>query len=101
MLKRDIHTTPVIFRRFKDGEIIAIFPTLAGTNNPNTCQSYQHVGQHGSCTVDIAQIAKLARPSEYRDLKKELGRVGYNLRVITSMCSHHRAERIKQINGEG
>lgn len=39
-------TTRVIFRKFKDGEIIALFPAIAGTNNyGDTCQSYVHMGQ--------------------------------------------------------
>ena len=40
-------STPVIFRMFI-GECIAFFPTEPGTNNPNTCANYTHVGQHGA-----------------------------------------------------
>ena len=99
MIKADKHSTPVIFRKFKDnGDIIAIFPTLPGTNDVNTCQSYMHVGQHGSMDVSIASIAVLAKPREYMHLKRELQGLGYKLRVITSMCSHHRNERIRAIN---
>ena len=99
MIKADKHSTPVIFRKFRDnGEIIAIFPTLPGTNCPNTCMSYMHVGQHGSMDVSIASIAILVKPSEYIHLKRELQGLGYKLRVITSMCSHHRNERLALIN---
>ncbi len=99
-MKKDKHKTPVIFRMFKDGDIIAIFPAQAGTNDVNTCGSYMHIGQHSACSVDIASIARIAHVSEYRYLRKELEGLGYNLHIIKRMCSHHRNGRLKQINRE-
>ena len=42
ILTRGVETC---FRVLED-EVIAIFPTLPGDMNPNTCLSYLHVGQH-------------------------------------------------------
>jgi len=83
MLK-DTHKTKVIFRRFKnDGSVIAIFPEMPGTNNwAFDCGSYEHIGQHGACSVHIAEIATLATPEEYKDLRAELESIGYDLEVI-------------------
>lgn len=71
-------TTPVIFRKFKDGSIIALFPTLPGTRDPYTCDSYMHIGQHGSASPDIISITSPADITEYSDLLSELKSLGYN-----------------------
>ena len=74
---------PVIFRKFSDGEVIALFPTLPGTNDPATCQSYLHVGQHGAADVGITGCTKLATESEYAALLLELVAIGYDdLRIV-------------------
>ena len=69
----------VIFRKFKNGEIIALFPEIAGNMDPSTMMSYQHVGQHGA--ADCIGSTKLATPDEYSDLAKELETIGYVLKV--------------------
>jgi len=76
--------TKVIFRKWHNGEIIAIFPELAGDQSVHSCLSYEHIGQHGSCGPHnvIAQTTP-ATPSEYHDLATELtAHVGYELKVI-------------------
>lgn len=76
--------TKIIFRKFKD-EILALFPELPGTYNPNTCCCYAHVGQHSSVNYDmIIANSKPATPDEYNDLLYELKHyVGYeNIRVM-------------------
>ena len=92
--------TPVIFRML-NGECIAIFPTLPGTNDINTCLSYAHIGQHGACSIDIGTQCRLANRAEYMPLKKELQSIGYRLRVIKRIAPCHRAERLKQLNRKG
>lgn len=67
----------VIFRKAKDksGEIVALFPALAGkVGDPWSCESYAHCGQHSSAS-------RLALPEEYADLAAGLRRIGYNLKV--------------------
>lgn len=73
--------TEVIFRKFPEGDIIAIFPfdkwDLTGNYS-----SYMHVGQHGACSPELAK--ELLRPTkeEYKNLKEELESIGYNLEIL-------------------
>ncbi len=77
--------TKVIFRKFPDGEVIAIFPEESYDDiHSDLCMSYMQVGQHGACSKAI--IHELSQPitseSEYIDLYKELESIGYELEVI-------------------
>ena len=72
----------VIFRRFPDGDIIALFPCLpAECLNPWPCQSYMRIGQHGAADPYIVHDTRPARPREYAALKAELEQIGYCLAV--------------------
>ena len=72
----------VVFRRFPDGDIIALFPCLAAECLDSwLCQSYMHVGQHGAADPHIVYDTRPARPHEYADLKAELEQIGYRLCV--------------------
>ena len=84
--------TPVIFRII-GGECIALFPTLAGTYDINTCQSYMHIGQHGAASIDLGKTCRLATRKEYMPLKKELQGIGYKLHVVTKVAPSHHVER--------
>lgn len=68
--------TKVVFRKFKDGEVIAVFPEV--TYNYVHIMSYQHFGQHGGCVPWIASFTKPATPVEYADLLAELKAIGYD-----------------------
>jgi len=78
--------TPVIFRKWpkrEGGDVIALFPTLVGTMNPYTCDSYEHVGQHGSADPqEVVWATKPAKPAEYTDLMEELKSIGYDDLVV-------------------
>jgi len=72
---------PVIFRKDKIGnnspiynehEIVAVFPTEQGTNDPSTMSCYAHIGQHSSCSIGWYQRTKPAKPEEYASLLSEL-----------------------------
>jgi hypothetical protein len=79
-MKTQEEKTKVIFRKFKDGDVIAMFPTIAGTNDyTQDCLSYQHLGQHSSASVDLPSHTKRVKEPEYRSLKKELEAIGYSL----------------------
>jgi hypothetical protein len=80
-MKRDKEKTTVIFRKFKGGEIIALFPEIQADMSKGNCQSYQHIGQHGAASYDLVSNTKLATANEYGDLKKELEDIGYNLEI--------------------
>lgn len=81
-MTKDTEQTLVIFRRFNDGDIIALFPCETGDSSPRTCESYMHVGQHGSADPSLIESTKPATPTEYAMLKSELEYLDYNLKVI-------------------
>lgn len=72
--------TRVIFRKFPDGDTIALFPSIPGDMNPGvTCLSYQHVGQHGAACVNLtSDYTTPATPEEYAPLLAELRSLGYS-----------------------
>lgn len=73
----------VIFRKWNDGEVIALFPEIAVDSIGYNCQSYIHIGQHGAASPHvILRDTKPAAPDEYKNLYNELVKIGYNLRVI-------------------
>ena len=87
-MKQDTKKTKVIFRKYKEGDVIALFPEIADSPDPSYCSSYQHIGQHGAADPLIINETKRATPKEFAALKKELESLGYNLQVI----SRNRAE---------
>lgn len=79
--KQDTDWTRVLFRKYSDGGIIAIFPYICGDTSPYTCASYMHLGQHGACDPRLV-IANTqpAKPTEFADLKRELESEPYGYR---------------------
>jgi len=73
----------VVFRKFKEGDIIALFPDTLSRGN---IESYMHVGQHSMADVTIVYDTKLAKPEEYADLLAELIRIGYKPKVGKRIC---------------
>lgn len=74
--------TVVIFRKFREGDIIAIFPYEIANPFTYTCMSYMHVGQHDG--VDYNSIIGNTVPAgveESQPLFSELESIGYKLRV--------------------
>ena len=81
-MKKDNYKTDVVFRKYSDKSIIALFPHNVNDYYGNV-ESYQHIGQHsGADYGGILMCTKLASKEEYSDLKKELEDIGYNLRII-------------------
>lgn len=89
----------VIFRRDKsDGEIVALFPALAGTcNDPFSCTCYASMGQHSSASVYFIRRTIPAKPSEYRELAKELRRIGYKLKIAKRFTQSDLSARKEQL----
>ena len=76
----ELENTRVVFRKFKDGDIIALFPELS--EGGPLIESYMHIGQHsGADYSGCIAITKGATPEEYKDLQAELECVGYNLLI--------------------
>ncbi len=73
-----IEPARVVFRKFKDGEVIAVFPDWLWSCKPSVdLVCYQHIGQHGACSPDIAAWTKPASLDEYSPLLDELLQLGY------------------------
>ena len=96
---------PVIFRVYRSGhgkgDAVAIFPSVIGACHDRSVTVYEHVGQHGTARmIDMRQITRPARPSEYRALAKELRRVGYErLRVVKRDTPQYREQRERECRG--
>jgi hypothetical protein len=75
--------TKVIFRQFPEGDIIALFPEVVASPSPWECQSYQHLGQHGSAYPEDVISGTIPAPDspELADLAAELTALGYRLDV--------------------
>lgn len=100
MSKTQDPPVPVVFRTWpKKGDTIALFPTIPGTNDPATCQSYQHVGQHGAADPAIVRDTRPATPAEIGELTAELERIGYTVkpmrRISRTAYATRRAELAK------
>ena len=75
-------TIDVIFRKWKDGSILALFPHCVDTYEGSVI-SYEHTGQHSSADYGhCIYNTKPAKEHEYKPLKAELESIGYNLNVI-------------------
>lgn len=83
MSKWNEETTKVVFRKFRDGEIIALFPDIKERNG--LVLSYMHIGQHGMADPMIVNDTELAAPLEYMQLCNELTAIGYDLRIMKRM----------------
>lgn len=68
-----------IYRKYANGEIIALFPQIAASMNGGLCASYTHIGQHSAATPQLViNHTRLATPNEYKELHAELEQIGYN-----------------------
>ena len=76
--------TKVVFRKWKEGDVIALFPDMPWSRYDDTTTSYMHTGQHGAADyADVITATRPAREEEYRNLLAELKAIGYdNLRIV-------------------
>lgn len=75
---------PVVFRKFDDGSVIALMPSLnheSGATNYGRIMSYMHVGQHDEASPDLTHVTARASQQEYQDLLDELKMIGYDVVV--------------------
>ena len=91
--------TKVIFRKERDGEVVAYFPEDPGSRDPYTCTCFAHIGQHGIAAADVTGT-KPASPTEYAALKRELESAPYNydLVVVHKFTQKHLQTRVKELN---
>lgn len=73
----------VVFRKWKDGEVIALFPDDVNPWN-GTITSYMHIGQHSAADyAGVVASTRPTQPNEYRHLLAELKALGYtDLHVV-------------------
>lgn len=74
--------TLTVFRRYRDNEIIALFPYEPHDRTGVHCVCYVHHGQHGAADpATVIRQTKPAQPHEYEMLERELERIGYHLNI--------------------
>lgn len=85
----------VVFRKWKDGNVIALFPELPADLSGNHCDAYEHVGQHGGADYHgVIQQTKPCSVDDAADLINELGTIGYELKPIRRVSRvHHETRR--------
>lgn len=85
--------TPTIFRRYRDGEVVALFPTIPADDRGH-CSSYIHLGQHGAANpAHVIAHTRPALPDEYAELLTELTGIGYEVRPVQRMTRRMIEER--------
>ena len=74
----------VVFRRYPDGQVIALFPDIPWSGRWGETTSYMHVGQHGA--ADYSHVVATTKPvteKEYAGLLDELRQSGYdNIKIV-------------------
>lgn len=78
----------VVFRKFNNGEIIALFPDIKFGCPHYEIMSYMHIGQH--CEVDhhaVVEQTKLATEEEYQALLNEIKSIyhDYDIKVMKKL----------------
>lgn len=87
--------TKVIFR-WHDGECLALFPELPGTNDPKTCACYAMQGEHAS--AECVPFGRPATPKEFAPVKAALESRGYRLRIVSRFTLFDQNTRRRLIN---
>ena len=87
----------VIFRKFEDGQVIAIFPEVPATMHVDECLSYMHIGQHGACSESLIDELERAKSSEYGDLFDELESIGYKLHIVEDISPEMIKIRVREL----
>jgi hypothetical protein len=90
----DTFITPVVFRKFCDGDIIALLPDETN-DKTHMVNSYMRIGQHGEADyTGIIRKTVPAKPSEYAALKKEMEKLGYVFKVCKKYAIRFRQYRV-------
>lgn len=98
-MEKDKYKTKVIFRKFRGGDIVALFPEHLAGFDFYECQSYMHIGQHGAADIGYTiLITEPCNPDEYASLQAELEILGYDLDIKTRYTKHMRDNRLSQLD---
>ncbi|MBN9519456.1 hypothetical protein J0H58_13190 [bacterium] len=84
----------VVFRRWREGGVIALFPEIPATIHGEYCLSYARVGQHAAADYHaVVNHSRPAAPPEYAALADELTRLGYRLTPLRRASRRHHQRR--------
>jgi hypothetical protein len=100
MSEKEDPIVDVIFRKYRDGNVIALFPGLGGDMDGATCSSYMRIGQHGAAHLSHVMRTTLpAEEKEYAALKRELESkpFEYKFNVIKRATRAHGRARTEQL----
>ena len=93
--------TTVIFRKWNNGQIIAIFPEIPADHCYGHCMSYEHIGQHGTCAPGyVIHATTQASEAEALPIRKELESIGYELQVRLRYCESMQQRRFSEMRVE-
>lgn len=75
--KKNKQPTVVLFRKYQNGEVVALFPDIPFDDKGNV-SCYSHIGQHSAADYEgvIADTLPASQP-EYRTLLEELKKAKY------------------------
>jgi len=76
-------TVKVVFRKFDNGDVIALFPEEEQGRGLIT--SYMEIGQHGDASKSLITDLEPASKEEYAKLAAELKRIGYDIVMAESV----------------
>lgn len=90
--------TPVVFRVYPDGDVLAMFPTVPADDTGWNCGCYMHPGLRGGADYrHVIHQTRPADPAEYNDLKAELESRGYQLKVYHRAQPCHHVQRMEAV----
>lgn len=76
--------TKVLFRKWPNGQIIALFPEIPAETNGIYSSSYELIGEHGAADAEgLISRTSPALAAEYAETAIVLTRREYDLTVIT------------------
>jgi hypothetical protein len=84
----------VVFRKWKNGNVIALFPELPADIFGDFCDAYETVGQHGG--ADYHGVIQQTEPCslvDATDLASELKTIGYELKPVRRVSHVHHERR--------
>lgn len=87
-------TVKVVFRKFDNGDVIALFPEEEQGRGLIT--SYMEIGQHGDASKSLITDLEPASKEEYAKLAAELKRIGYDI-VMAESVNEAKASVLDQL----
>lgn len=90
---------PVVFRKYSDGSVIALLPTIHAGFNKSSCLAFTM--DQGKVSVDTSVMRSTveAKPSEYQELLADIVHKGhYPLKISKRIMEHMNVARYRSVN---